>query len=194
MGEQKQNPSHRADRRSGGRRGRWSGPLGLIAVGAIMVVALGGARDGGAVAVAAGAAAQATPVAAALDPNPDPDPCPDELTGDGSEPWIRAELYFGTTSPDGSPYPEQAWLDFLADEVTPRFPAGLTVLTGLGQWQGDDQDEVLQERSQLLIILFPADTAADSSALLEEIRDAYEDRFQQQSVLRADAAPVCTSF
>lgn len=133
-------------------------------------------------------AALATPVTSAADP------CPDELTGEGSEPWIRAELYFGTTSPDGTLYPEEEWLDFLDSEITPRFPAGLTVLTGLGQFQGEEDEDILRERSQVLIILFPAETAAESSVLLEEIRDAYEEQFQQQSVLRADTAPVCTSF
>lgn len=134
------------------------------------------------------AAALATPVPAAADP------CPDDLTGEGSEPWVRAELYFGTTSPDGTPYAQEEWLDFLDTEITPRFPAGVTVLTGLVQYHGEDDEAILRERSQVLIILFPAETAAESSALLEEIRTAYEERFQQQSVLRADAAPVCTSF
>jgi len=131
--------------------------------------------------------AQATPIA-----RPPQDPCPDDLTGEGSEPWVRAELFFGTTSPDGTPYSEEEFLDFLDNEITPRFPDGLTVLTGLGQFR--DEEGILQERSQVLIILFPAETAAESSALLEEIRAEYEAQFQQQSVLRADAAPVCASF
>jgi len=141
------------------------------------------AEAGAALAVAQGAA---TPVAGV-------DPCPDELTGAGSEPWIRAELYFGTSRRDGPPFTEEEWFAFLDAEVTPRFPAGLTVLTGVGQFL-NSRGDIIQERSQVLIILFPAEGAAGSSALLEEIRDAYEEQFQQESVLRADAAPVCTSF
>ncbi|MBA3379108.1 MAG: DUF3574 domain-containing protein, partial [Chloroflexia bacterium] len=34
----------------------------------------------------------------------------------------------------------------------------------------------------------------DSSAAIEEIRDAYETAFQQESVLRVDSEPVCVSF
>ena len=118
--------------------------------------------------------------------------CPAALHGEGAEPWVRTELYFGTENPDGTPFPEEDWLDFLDAEITPRFPDGLTVLTGLGQFR--EEGEIKQERSEVLIILYPAETAAESSALLEEIRDAYEQQFQQSSVLRADIAPVCTSF
>lgn len=169
-------------------------PLAAAALGAVLLagsVGLGGAASPSSGLARQGATPEAdlaTPIAAANDP------CPDELTGEGSEPWIRAELYFGTTSPDGTPYAEEEWLDFLAEEVTPRFPAGLTVLTGLGQWQSAPDAEISQERSKVLIILYPPDGAAESSALLEEIRTAYEEQFQQQSVLRADISPVCTSF
>lgn len=122
------------------------------------------------------------------------DPCPDALFGPDSEPWVRSELYFGTTKDDGSAYAPEEFDAFLDKEITPRFPDGLTLLTGLGQWQGDDDEEVLQERSQVLIILYPAETARESSEKLEEIRALYEMQFNQFSVLRADAAEVCTSF
>jgi len=121
------------------------------------------------------------------------DLCPDELYGPGSEPWAQAELYFGTTQDNGYPYSEEEFLDFLDAEVTPRFPAGLTLLTGLGQWQGSD-GTISQERSQVLVILYPPDPSGETSTLLEEIRDAYEQQFNQESVLRADTYPVCTSF
>ena len=135
----------------------------------------------------------ATPVASS-DAATAVDPCPDELFGPDSEPWVRTELYFGTTRDDGSAYTPEEFDAFLDTEITPRFPDGLTLLTGLGQWQGEDDEEVLQERSQILIILFPAETARESSEKLEEIRALYETQFNQFSVLRADAAEVCTSF
>ena len=107
---------------------------------------------------------------------------------------MRGELYFGTTNPnDRSEYSIEEWDAFLDAEITPRFPAGLTVLTGLGQYQ-NASGEVIQERSQVLVLLYPEEDARESSALLEEIRDAYETQFEQDSVLRADIRPVCTSF
>lgn len=113
----------------------------------------------------------------------------------GAEAFDRTELFFGTAKPDGTAVTEAEWTAFLADEITPRFPDGLTVMTGMGQWQEEDGD-IIQERSQLVILLYPSEFAAESGALIEEIRAAYEQDFQQESVLRADddAAPVCVSF
>jgi hypothetical protein len=113
--------------------------------------------------------------------------------GTDAEPWIRAELYFGTSKPDGSVVPESAWRTFLDEEITPRFPAGLTVLEGYGQFL-TSKGVITKETSIVLIIFYPADSVAESSASLEEIRDAYETQFDQESVLRADSEPVCISF
>jgi hypothetical protein len=134
------------------------------------------------------AQSDATPVTQAADV------CPDELYGPDSEPWVRAELYFGTTNPEThKPFSEEEFDKFLDAEITPRFPDGLTLLTGLGQYRNSKGD-IIQETSKLLIILFPTDTAAESSAKLEEVRAVYEEQFHQESVLRADASEVCTSF
>jgi len=47
----------------------------------------------------------------------------------------------------------------------------------------------------LVILLYPREAARDSGAKIEQIRDAYEQQFQQSSVLRADdSLPTCTSF
>jgi hypothetical protein len=137
------------------------------------------------------AQSEATPVGAGAETEV-MDACPDDLYGPDSEPWVRGELYFGTTTDEGTAYSEEEWNAFLDAEITPRFPAGLTVLTGLGQWQ--NETEVIQERSEVLIILYPLETAQESSVLLEEIRDVYETQFNQESVLRVDIAPACTSF
>lgn len=113
----------------------------------------------------------------------------------GAEEFARTELFFGTAKPDGTAVTEAEWTGFLNEEITPRFPAGLTVMTGMGQWQEDDGD-IVQERSQQVILLYPREFAVESGAAIEEIRAAYEATFQQESVLRADddAAPVCVSF
>ena len=112
----------------------------------------------------------------------------------GAEPWLRSELFFGTAKPDGDAVSEAEWRAFLDAEVTPRFPDGLTVLSGAGQWQEDDGD-IVQERSKIVVLLYPREAAAESDAEIEAIRTAYESAFQQESVLRADDdRPVCTSF
>ena len=74
---------------------------------------------------------------------------------------------------------------FLDQCVTPRFPDGLTLVKALGQFRGSDGFPI-EERSVLLILLYPDDVRRVSSARIEEIRDAYKRIFQQESVLRTD--------
>jgi hypothetical protein len=112
----------------------------------------------------------------------------------GAEPWLRTELFFGTARPDGTTVSDAEWERFLDTEITPRFPDGLTVLSGAGQWQGDDES-IVEERSKIVILLYPRAALDESHSEIEEIRAAYEREFQQESVLRADDdRPVCTSF
>src|SRR5262245_26128451 len=111
--------------------------------------------------------------------------CDDGLPQTDEQPWIRTELFFGTSKPDGTAVSDAQWKGFLDGEITPRFPDGLTVLSGFGQWQEEDND-IVQERSKLLILLYPREYAADSGAKIEAIRAAYEQQFQQESVLRTD--------
>jgi hypothetical protein len=124
------------------------------------------------------------------------DGCDDAALGVDAEPWERSELFFGTAKPDGSEVTEAEWTAFLAAEVTPRFPDGLTVLEAAGQWQGED-GEVVRERSKQLILLYPSEATVEAGEKIEAIRAAYETAFAQESVLRADdgePAPVCVSF
>lgn len=119
--------------------------------------------------------------------------CEPLAPGVGSEAWIRTELYFGTTMPDGSRIADEDWQAFLDEEITPRFPDGLTVLEGNGQFL-NSSGVIIAEDSIVLIIFYPPDAVEESSASIEEIRDAYEIQFEQESVLRVDSAPVCVSF
>ncbi len=102
----------------------------------------------------------------------------------------RLELYFGTERPDGSPVTDAEWAGFLDEEVTPRFPDGLTVLTGNGQWR-NSKGIITKESATVLIILYvPSD---ESEGKIEAVRSAYKDRFDQESVMRVDSAN-CVSF
>lgn len=105
-----------------------------------------------------------------------------QLVGDT---WVRTELFFGTDKP-GPDVTDYQFNRFVNDTVTPRFPDGLTVLAGNGQWK-DDTGTIVKERSKVVIILYPVDGAQESSKKVEEIRSSYEKKFQQQSVLRTDS-------
>jgi hypothetical protein len=95
----------------------------------------------------------------------------------------RTELYFGRDRPGGE-VSEEEFAHFVDVEVTKRFPDGLTLLSGLGQFQ-DESGQVVKEKSKLLILLYPlSDRQADRE--IEDIRTAYKVQFQQTSVLRVD--------
>lgn len=102
-----------------------------------------------------------------------------------SDIWNRTELYFGSAKPDGSVVKEREFMKFVDEEVTPRFPDGLTVLTGYGQFR-NSAGVIIKERSMVLILLYPLQTR-DAQRKIEEIREAYKSAFQQESVLRVDS-------
>jgi hypothetical protein len=106
------------------------------------------------------------------------------------EMFARTELFFGLSRPDGSEITEAEFDGFIDAKVTPRFPDGLTLLSGDGQFR-DSTGAIIEEGSKLLILLYPL--SRESSALVDDIRDDYKDQFQQQSVLRVDEQS-CVSF
>jgi hypothetical protein len=99
--------------------------------------------------------------------------------------WARTELFFGTSRPDGPPVSDEKFKRFLDAQVTPRFPDGLTLLTGSGQFK-NSSGIIIQEKSKLLILLYPL-TDTDASNRIEAIREQYKQDFQQESVLRVDS-------
>jgi hypothetical protein len=102
----------------------------------------------------------------------------------------RLELLFGMGRKDGSEIAESEWRAFIDQEVTPRFPDGLTVLTGYGQWR-NSAGVIAKETSRMLVIWHRPAAEADSKA--EAIRNAYKAQFAQESVMRVDSAS-CVSF
>ena len=103
----------------------------------------------------------------------------------------RLELVFGLSRKGAEPVTEAEWQEFLDTEVTPRFPDGLTVLTGYGQWRGKD-GKVAKEASRILLVWHVPDETTEARIIA--IREAWKTRFNQESVLRADDATSCVSF
>jgi hypothetical protein len=108
----------------------------------------------------------------------------------GSERMQRVELLFGMGRKDGGQISEADWRAFLEAEVTPRFPDGLTVLSGYGQWR-NSAGVVSKEDSRVLLIWSKPDDT--SSKKFESIREAWKTVFAQESVMRADDTS-CVSF
>jgi Protein of unknown function (DUF3574) len=77
--------------------------------------------------------------------------------------------------------------DILRDEVTRRFPDGLTVWEAEGQWR-TPAGSIDHEQSKVLLLVHP-DTAVARQSVLAVI-EAYRKTFEQQSVLW-ESARVC---
>lgn len=101
------------------------------------------------------------------------------------EAWIADRLYFGRGVPGGGTVSDAEWAAFVRDVVTPRFPAGITVLRGEGQWR-DSTGVIIQETSFVLELYHPPSAEADTA--LEEIAAEYKRRFRQKSVMRVRAS------
>ena len=125
-------------------------------------------------------------------------PAPATLQDDPNHPpstqgWVETRLYFGLRPADAPTRvtTEAGWQSFLDHEVTPRFPAGLSVLDVYGQWQSKGgattpRSTPMRIRSKLLIIYYPRNPEND--ARIEEIRAAWKTRTGDQSVLKATSA------
>lgn len=120
------------------------------------------------------------------------------LAGDSTHPshaqgWVDTKLYFGLGPAD---HPQQGvsetvWRDFLDKEVTPRFPAGLSVLDVYGQWESKDSSTPERLRSKLLVIDY-ADSV-ENRAKIAAIRAAWKQKTGDQSVLMV-TEPADVSF
>lgn len=105
----------------------------------------------------------------------------------GLKPYLRSELFFGRSAPNGHEVSESEWQGFLKEAISPRFPNGFTVEDGVGQWKSGGA--VIGERSKHVLIVHPPGQSGD----IEAIRALYKARFHQQSVLRFDTEG-CASF
>ena len=99
--------------------------------------------------------------------------------GPTSSPQLRTTLYFGLSRPKGS-VSELEWQVFLRDEVTPRFPEGLTVWDAAGQWKGRE-GTIGHERTKILLLVH-GDTP-HARAGVQAVIAQYRKTFEQESVL-----------
>ncbi len=109
----------------------------------------------------------------------------------GQKPSQVAELMFGRKIGDRIGVSEGEWGRFVDREITPRFPAGLTVFNAAGQWRDKDSKKIVREPSKIVQIVLPGDDGEFSR--LNEIAEAYKTRFKQQSV-GVIVRPACVSF
>ena len=104
-------------------------------------------------------------------------------------PQTRTTLYFGLSQAGGN-ISEASWQTFLRDEVTPRFPEGLTVWEAQGQWRQSD-GKIGHERAKVLLLVHAQ--SAELRPAIAAIIQRYKVLFHQESVLW-ETAPVCAAF
>lgn len=109
----------------------------------------------------------------------------------GQQPMRMAQLFFGQNIGGKPGVSDAEFRRFTDDELTPRFPNGLTVLDGGGQWKGAD-NKLIREASKVVVLVLPLH-GGDVSRKLGEVRQAYNQRFHQDSVMLVTQT-ACVAF
>jgi hypothetical protein len=104
---------------------------------------------------------------------------------------VIADLLFGRNIGGKLGVSEARWARFVAAEITPRFPDGLTVVNAAGQWRDQKTKRIVREPSKRVTIIMGA--GGDAQEKIDAIVSAYKRQFRQQSV-GVVMRPACVSF
>jgi len=104
---------------------------------------------------------------------------------------IQTDLFFGRNIPGGGEVSESNFQTFVKNVITPRFPAGLTIFDGNGQFL-DSTGTIIEEPSKVVSLLL--EDALSNETSVNEIVAAYRQQFNQESVLVAANQDVKVSF
>jgi hypothetical protein len=88
-----------------------------------------------------------------------------------------AQLFLAARAPKKPS--EKELTRFMQQEVTPRFPDGVTVVDGGAQWKGAENQMIRDAAKVVLLVLPPR----DGHQRVEAVRTAYRVRFRQDSVV-----------
>jgi hypothetical protein len=103
---------------------------------------------------------------------------------------VTAELYFGRDIQGVGEVSDADWTRFVDDEITPRFPDGLSVGDVYGQWRSPKGEFVREQTKALFLVL--TGTSAERQRL-DLVREAYKQRFHQTSVMLVEQQ-ACVAF
>ncbi|WP_456306258.1 DUF3574 domain-containing protein [Komagataeibacter nataicola] len=69
---------------------------------------------------------------------------------------LQVSLLFGLNRPDGGHVSQRDWTHFVRDIITPRFPAGFSVLRMTGQWRDEHSGRIVREPSRIIWVATPS--------------------------------------
>jgi hypothetical protein len=95
-------------------------------------------------------------------------------------------FYFGMNKPTGGAVSEQAFNRFLQQEISSRFPEGLTLFEAKGQWQGAN-GKIEQENSRVVEIV--CDDTPENRDKVDAIAAKYKALFSQEAVMVIKSRP-----
>jgi hypothetical protein len=105
----------------------------------------------------------------------EPVTCPQSLA-----PRIVVQLLFGRGKGDSGGITQADWGGFVANEITPRFPDGFTMIDATGQWLNPRQGAIIKEDSKVVEIALPSDSY--DAAKIDAVIEAYKRQFRVLSV------------
>jgi hypothetical protein len=95
-------------------------------------------------------------------------------------------LYFGMDKPTGRAVSEQEYNQFLQQEISTRFPKGLTLFEAKGQWQGE-KGTIEQEKSRVVEIV--CDDTPENRDKVAAIAAKYKVLSAQEAVMIIKSQP-----
>lgn len=108
----------------------------------------------------------------------------------GQSPGRTAQLFFGRDVGDKVVVSDADFARFVDEELTPRFPDGLTVLDAAGQWRSS-AGPIVREPSKVVVLALPGRIGGEDR--LDAVRAAYKARFSQEAVMIV-TQPACLGF
>jgi len=98
----------------------------------------------------------------------------------GQNPGRLVQLGFGRKIGDQVGVSEADFARFVDEELSSRFPDGLTVLDAAGQWRSA-AGPIIREPSKVVLLALPGRTGGEDR--IEAVRAAYVRRFSQEAVM-----------
>jgi hypothetical protein len=96
----------------------------------------------------------------------------------------ETDLYFGQTRPDGTMITATEWNEFTKTDIPRVFTKGSTTISATGSWYDSAAGKLISEPSYLVRYVYKRSPQA--SRQIDSLRNWYQQKFRQQSVLRVD--------